>query len=60
MACPPGEAAEGTACPLGEAAVMVCPPDMAAEMPCSPEGDALMPPEAAVSGADTVVAKFTD
>ena len=48
------------ACPLGEAAVVVCPLDVAAEMPCSPEEDALMPPEAAVSGADTAVAEFTD
>jgi hypothetical protein len=29
-------------------------------MRCSLEADAFMPPEAAVSGADTVAAEFTD
>ena len=54
-----GGRAAGTACPPGEAADVVCPPE-AADMRCSLEADALMPPEAAVSGADTVAAEFTD
>ena len=48
MACPPGDTVDAV-CPPGEAA---------ADMRCSLEEDAFMPPEAAVSGADTVVAEF--